>query len=108
MLSGDPWWGAVVLVRKHAPALNIRRIVRHHTVEYPLDEALPGGRGGPEPFDGVAEVWCDSKGALTQATATPSPGLLRKAPQPNDTDAAIRALVALQAGAKHDPGWLRY
>lgn len=71
MLLGDPWWGAVVLVRKHAPALNIRRTVRHHTGEYPLDEALPAGRGGPEPFDGVAEVWFDSKGALTQATATP-------------------------------------
>ena len=78
MLPGDPWWGAVVLVRKHAPALNIRRTVRHHTRKYPLDEALPGGRGGAEPFDGVAEVWCDSKWALIQATATPSPASAAK------------------------------
>ena len=61
MLPRDPRWGAVVLVRKHAAALNIRRYVRHHTGEYPLDGALPGGRGGPEPFDGVAGVWFDSK-----------------------------------------------
>lgn len=37
-----------------------------------------------------------------------SPGLLRKAPQLDDMDAAIRALVGLQEGAKHDIGWLRY
>ncbi len=60
-----------VWVRKHATALNIRHTVRHHTLDYPLDEALPGGRGGPEPFDGVAEVWFDSKGARTQTPGRP-------------------------------------
>lgn len=62
------------LVREHAPALGIKRYVQTHTVETPLDEGLREGRGGPEPFDGIAELWWESVEALGAAVATPEGG----------------------------------
>ena len=44
------------LVEKHREALRIRRYVQLHTLDDPLNEALRASRGGPEPYDGVAEL----------------------------------------------------
>ncbi|HXK25724.1 MAG TPA: EthD domain-containing protein [Myxococcota bacterium] len=46
------------LVLKHAKVLGIRRYVQLHTIETSINEALRT-RGGPEAFDGVAEIWLD-------------------------------------------------
>jgi uncharacterized protein (TIGR02118 family) len=59
------------LVRSHAAALGIRRYVQTHTLDHPLNDALRASRGGPEPYDGVAELWWDGADALAAATATP-------------------------------------
>ena len=59
------------LVRSHAAALKIRRYVQTHTGEQPLNDALQASRGGPDAYDGVAELWWDSADALAAATATP-------------------------------------
>jgi uncharacterized protein (TIGR02118 family) len=59
------------LVREAAPALGIRRYVQLHTVASPVSERLRAGRGAPEDFDGVAELWFDSVEALAAAGATP-------------------------------------
>jgi uncharacterized protein (TIGR02118 family) len=59
------------LVRSHAAALKIRRYVQTHTGEQPLNDALQTSRGGPDAYDGVAELWWDSAEALAAATATP-------------------------------------
>jgi uncharacterized protein (TIGR02118 family) len=48
------------LVRGYAPLLGIRRYVQTHTADDPVNDALRASRGGPEPFDGVAELWWDS------------------------------------------------
>ncbi len=50
------------LVAARAEALGIRRYVQVHTEDLPgLHRALQARNGGgPEPFDGVAEVWLDS------------------------------------------------
>jgi uncharacterized protein (TIGR02118 family) len=53
------------LVRRHAATLRIRRYVQLHTLDHPLQEALRASRGGPEPFDGVAELWWDSPEDMT-------------------------------------------
>ena len=42
-----------------------------HTLDTPVNEAIRRGRGGPEAYDGVAELWFDSLGALAAAGATP-------------------------------------
>jgi uncharacterized protein (TIGR02118 family) len=55
------------LVKKHAETLGIRRYVQLHTLDTSLNEALRGTRGGPEGFDGVAEIWFDQ--ASLPATA---------------------------------------
>ena len=47
------------LVKRHAEVLGIRRYVQLHTLDTPLNAALRGTRGGPEEFDGVAEIWLD-------------------------------------------------
>jgi uncharacterized protein (TIGR02118 family) len=59
------------LVQAAAPALRVRRYVQAHAVDHPVNEALRQGRGAPEPYDGVAELWWDSLHDLTEAGATP-------------------------------------
>ena len=58
------------LVRSLAPALGIKRYVQTHTLTTPVNDALRRGRGGPEAYDGVAELWWDSLEAITAAGAT--------------------------------------
>ena len=58
------------LVASHARALGIRRYVQTHTLDAPANAALRTSRGGPEEYDGVAELWWDSLEALQAATAS--------------------------------------
>ncbi len=58
------------MVRANAAALRIRRYVQLHTLETPVNDALRASRGGPEAFDGVAELWWDSLDDLQAAVAT--------------------------------------
>jgi uncharacterized protein (TIGR02118 family) len=59
------------LVRAAAPALRIKRYVQTHTLTSPVNDALRRGRGGPEAYDGVAELWWDSLEDMTAGAATP-------------------------------------
>jgi uncharacterized protein (TIGR02118 family) len=59
------------LVREAAVALGVRRYVQVHTLTSPVNEGFRRGRGGPEEFDGVAELWFDSLETLAAAGATP-------------------------------------
>ena len=59
------------LVREAAAVLGVRRYVQAHTLTTPVNEGLRRGRGGPEEFDGVAELWFDSLDSLAAAGATP-------------------------------------
>jgi uncharacterized protein (TIGR02118 family) len=52
------------LVARHAAVLAIRRYVQFHTVSDERLAAVAAARGGPEPYDGVAELWWDSADAL--------------------------------------------
>jgi uncharacterized protein (TIGR02118 family) len=47
-----------------APVLGIRRYVQLHTLPGRLNDALASGRGAPEHFDGIAELWFDSLESL--------------------------------------------
>ena len=58
------------LVRRHAKTMRIDRYVQTHTLTHPLNDALREGRGGPEPYDGVAELWWRSLEDLTSAFAS--------------------------------------
>jgi uncharacterized protein (TIGR02118 family) len=60
------------LVRRHAAALRIRRYVQVHTLDDPFQDALRTGRGGPEAYDGVAELWWESRDELAAAMAEPA------------------------------------
>jgi uncharacterized protein (TIGR02118 family) len=62
------------LVRRHAAELRIHRYVQSHTLTAPLNEALRAGRGSDEPFDGVAELWWESR-AVFEAASTSERGL---------------------------------
>lgn len=59
------------LVRKHGVALNIKRYVQSHTLDNPLNDAFREGRGGPEAYDGVAQLWWESIESLQAAMETP-------------------------------------
>lgn len=60
------------LVRKHAKTALIKRYIQHHTM---LDNTINDGmrevRGGPEGYDGVAELWWDSAEDLAAGYSTP-------------------------------------
>lgn len=59
------------MVRERAEALGVRRYVQVHTADDGMNEALRGGRGGPEAYDGVAELWWERREDLERALATP-------------------------------------
>ncbi len=59
------------LVEKHRAALRVRRYVQVHTGDSPANDALRAGRGGPEAYDGVAELWWDSDEELQAGVASP-------------------------------------
>ncbi len=59
------------LVAKHRVALGIRRYVQMHAATTELNNAIRSGRGAPEMYDGVAELWWDSFDDLAAATQSP-------------------------------------
>lgn len=59
------------LVRSKKEVLRIRRYVQVHTVASPLNDSLQEGRGGPDCYDGVAELWWDSMEDLETVLASP-------------------------------------
>lgn len=58
------------LVRKHADVLRIRRYVQSTRVDSDLAGIAATVRGAPEAFDGVAEVWFDTKEDFQAGFAT--------------------------------------
>ena len=53
------------LVARHAETLGILRYVQAHSGYDALGTALQASRGGPEAYDGVAELWFESEEAMT-------------------------------------------
>ena len=58
------------LVRRHAKALGIRRYVQSTRFDSDLAAVAARVRGAPEPFDGVADLWFDSREAMEAGFAT--------------------------------------
>jgi uncharacterized protein (TIGR02118 family) len=58
------------LVRERAAAIGALRYVQVHTGYDELNATLKAGRGGPEPYDGVAELWFADHAALAGSFAT--------------------------------------
>jgi uncharacterized protein (TIGR02118 family) len=61
------------LVRKHAEKLKIRRYVQTHTMEDSLNAVLRQSRGAEDAYDGVAELWWQSRDEL-EKTLTSAEG----------------------------------
>ncbi|MBW2233116.1 MAG: EthD domain-containing protein [Deltaproteobacteria bacterium] len=58
------------LVRERAKAIGVLRYTQLHTGYDALNEGLRAGRGGPEAYDGVAELWFESAEAIQAALIT--------------------------------------
>ena len=58
------------LVRDRAEVLGIRRYVQVHSLPAEVQGPLRSSRGGPEEYDGVAELWYDSLAAVGAAVST--------------------------------------
>lgn len=58
------------LVRERAAAIGALRYVQVHTAYDELNAGLQAGRGGPDPYDGVAELWFEDRAALAASLAT--------------------------------------
>ena len=59
------------LVAKNRHVLRIRRYVQMHSMTNELNDLIRAGRGAPEMYDGVAELWWDSLDELRAANASP-------------------------------------
>jgi EthD domain len=61
-----PFWREVhaPLVEKHRSTLRIARYVQAHSDLGAFSNRLRAFRGSPEPYDGVAEIWYESRQAL--------------------------------------------
>ena len=59
------------IMRRNKKALGFRRYVQSHTIGGDLAEKMERSRGGPEAFDGVAEIWWDSEAELLASLSTP-------------------------------------
>jgi uncharacterized protein (TIGR02118 family) len=59
------------LVLSFQKVLGIKKYIQLHTIATPLDAALRDNRGGPEPFDGIAEVWWESLEVVQRSLADP-------------------------------------
>ncbi len=59
------------LVREHAAAMKVRRYIQTHTTDEETNEAIRASRGSPEGFDGVAELWFESREEMREGASTP-------------------------------------
>ena len=85
------------LVRSVADALNIKRYVQVHTLDHPVNGGFRKSRGGPEGFDGIAEIWYENLEAMEAANRS------------EEGRAAGRTLKADEANfidLSRSPGWI--
>ena len=59
------------LVKSHAQVLGVRRYVQLHSADPAASADLRQSRGGPEQYDGVAQLWWDSFEDLARRLAQP-------------------------------------
>lgn len=50
----------------HLEAMGCRRYIQSRTLTGGLADAVANSRGGPEPFDGVAELWFDDAASFAR------------------------------------------
>lgn len=58
------------LVRSVGPVLKIKKYVQFHTASTTYNAALQQSRGGPEEYDGIAELWWDSLEEMMSVVGT--------------------------------------
>ena len=59
------------LVERHRKALRIQRYVQMHSTTTDINDVIRAGRGAPEMYDGVAELWWASLEDLQAAMTSP-------------------------------------
>lgn len=59
------------LVAARAKTLGIVRYEQVHTGFEALNASIQASRGGPEPYDGIAEIWFESEAAMQAAAQNP-------------------------------------
>lgn len=60
------------LFKNYAEALKVRRYTQSHRLQTRVNDALRTYRGAPDGYDGVAEVWFDSKEEMLGAMNSPA------------------------------------
>ena len=87
------------LVARYSTVLRIRKYVQVHTMEDPLNKELQNSRGAAEPYDGVAELWWDTRQDIMEAIET------------SEAQEAVQVLVEDEKNfidLKRSPGWYCY
>ena len=55
----------------NAAGMGAKKYVQSHTLDTPLNEVLRSSKGMLPEYDGVAEVWFESEGALMEGMSSP-------------------------------------
>jgi len=58
-------------VKRHAPAVRMKKYIQSHTLESPVAEMARGTRGMTDSYDGITECWWESLDDLIDALQTP-------------------------------------
>ncbi len=68
----SPWRDThAPLVIERAATLGIKRYIQVHTSDTPINAGLREGLGGPEAYDGTAELWFESDVSLMASLGRP-------------------------------------
>jgi uncharacterized protein (TIGR02118 family) len=90
------------LVRKHAKALQIRRYVQLHTAGDPIIDAMRKSRGAPEAYDGIAEIWFESREAMVGGSTSPEGKAAMAALREDEQHFIDRAQSPVWFGEEHE------
>ncbi len=60
------------LVKGLAADLKMGRYVQTHTLDHPVNDFIQQRRGTAPPYDGVAEVWYETREAMEASFSTPA------------------------------------
>ncbi len=60
------------LVKSVSADLKMGRYVQSHTLAHPVHDAIRKNRGTGEPYDGIVEVWYDTREAMERSFVTPA------------------------------------
>jgi uncharacterized protein (TIGR02118 family) len=89
------------LVASHREALGIRRYIQLHSDLGEVSQRMAERRGTPEPYDGIAELWYDSREVIAARATDPAARAAAKALAEDEARFIDHATSPVWIGEEH-------